>query len=141
MKPARPDNIDPEGRQVSLTGITTDFSQRGSSECCFYPSMVSLKYFVCYMYTEKLNSALEVNHWPQSSSRHGKTSRFIISLKCIYKTSSHMIPPNSEAIHYCSFPHKGQQKQEKFLDFRCPMLLKYQNKHYQEDEKVTILQF
>lgn len=64
----------------------------------FLTQYIILKYFLCDKYTDKLKLALEMNYWPQSPFRQGKTFRFIISLKCIYKISSHTIPSNLEAI-------------------------------------------
>lgn len=64
----------------------------------FLSQFIILKYFVCDTYTDKLKLPLEMNYWPQSSSRQDKTFRFITSLKCIYKISLHTIPSNLEAI-------------------------------------------
>lgn len=64
----------------------------------FWTQYIILKYFVCDTYTDKLKLALEINYWPHSPSRQGKTFRFITNLKCIYKILSHTIPSNLEAI-------------------------------------------
>lgn len=91
-----------------------------------------VKHLVCDTYTDKLNSSVEIYNWPQSLSRQHKTFRFIISLKHIFKTSSHNFSQFRQIMIQFTivglvafFLHKGRQNNSL-------MLLKYQEKRCQE---------